>query len=492
MNKLKKKPLSQKVALQKNATPILSAEDLLSSEKRQQTLSDIRTLLNLPDEEYDKVFLSVIHNFALFVQNLPETERSFYASLGGMIDHALERASLSLFLARTYLLPEGTTLSSVSEEEMLWVYAIFTASLLLDVGKIPTRHVVSLTDANGNVSEAWHPYTGPMQIKGSTTHYVFGFMDEHNDHLRWMVTPLLARQIVGDTGFNWLSSNEEVLQAWLGLLSDDQTEMGWLKVIPLADAQILESYFTDRKVFRHSLSTQTIGLINKIIKERNDAKNKQKELHDRLTGEQIDKAQDKDKKEAKETKEKTGDEKIDKEAALEAAILAQQEKLRGVAREAKEASITPKEEKAVVGNFINWLNQTQEKTKTGESNVEINRVAEGVVITKEIIDRFVSENKLQNLSSELVEKILQQQSFATPWMVANITGQMAPALIAQTSNLVFAPGMAVSLHVQAFPINSNPDVKAVPTETKFAEEVKDKEAHHKTSPTPYLTSAKRS
>ena len=57
MNKLKEKPISDKVALQKNATPILMPQDLLSSEKRQQNLTDIRTLLSLPDEEYDKIFL---------------------------------------------------------------------------------------------------------------------------------------------------------------------------------------------------------------------------------------------------------------------------------------------------------------------------------------------------------------------------------------------------------------------------------------------------
>jgi hypothetical protein len=281
-----------------------------------------------------------------------------------------------------------------------------------------------------------------MSIKNSITHYIFGFKDEHNDHLRWQVTPLLARQILPAEGFNWLASNEEVLQAWLGLLSDDQTEMGWLKVIPLADAQILESYFTDRKVFRHSLSPQTLALIEKLKKERKEALKRLKEL---------------------EKKDKKEESKWNKESLLDDMTLAQ------IAKEAKEGKITPKEADKVVGQFINWLNHTQEKVVAGKSDVEILRVAgaaEGILITKEIIDKFVSENKLQHLTSELVEKILQQQEFANPWQVARVTGHMTPTLIAANNSLAFAQGLPLSLDVKTFPLSAAPEIKSVTGENQ--------------------------
>lgn len=411
MNKLKEKPLSDKIALQKNATPILTPQDLLSSEKRQQNLTDIRTLLSLPDDEYDKIFLSVVHNFANFVQNLPETERSFYASLGGMIDHALERAALSLFLARTYLLPEGSTLSSVSEDEMLWVYAIFTASLLLDVGKISTHHVVSLTDEAGNIVHAWDPYAGPMQIKDKTTHYVFGFNDHPNDHLRWQVTPLLARQIMPADGFNWLASNEEVLQAWLGLLSDDQREMGWLKVIPLADAQIIESYFTDRKVFRSGLPPQTIALINKILKEKKDAQKRQKELGEKMLNEHAEKAiVSKDSKDAK-------DSKLSKDALFGAAMISQSDKLKSLAKEMKT------DPKSVVDRFIKWL-ETQDK----QHKTTVQNTTDGALITEAVINKFISDNKNLGVTAQQVHDTLKSQgvtqAISNPVAFAQQTGQM--------------------------------------------------------------------
>jgi integrating conjugative element relaxase (TIGR03760 family) len=432
MNKIKKKPITDKIALQKNATPILTAEDLLSSEKRQQILSEIRTLLSLSDEEYNKIFLSVIHQFVLFVQNLPETERSFYASLGGMIDHALERSSLSLFRARTYLLPEGTTLSSVSEEEMLWVYAIFTASLLLDVGKIPTRHVVSLTDAEGNIIESWLPYTGPMQINDKSTHYVFGFMDDHNDHLRWQVTPLLARQIIPADGFNWLASNEEVLQAWIGLLSDDQREMGWLKVIPLADAQILEGYFSDRKVFRHSLSPQTIALINKILKEKKDAQKRQKELGEKILFEHAEKAVD--------TKTFSDESKLNKQALFGFASTTQHDKLKTAMHETKVDAHD------IGSKFLDWIKkETSEHQKGTPNKTEVSNIEKGAAITQQIVDKFVSENKsLGVTAAQVLDTLIKQnigEMLKNPVEVMQQSGQINVAVMTINPYAVFPAGV---------------------------------------------------
>ncbi|MDX2163785.1 MAG: TraI domain-containing protein [Gammaproteobacteria bacterium] len=463
MNKLKKKPITDKIALQKNATPLLTAEELLSTEKRQQILSDIRTLLNLPDEEYNRVFLRDIHAFVLFVQNLPETERSFYASLGGLLDHALERASLSLFLARTYLLPEGTTLSSVSEEEMLWVYAIFTASLLLDVGKIPTRHIVSLTDKDGNVSELWQPFAGPMEIKENKTHYVFGFEDVPNDHLRWMITPLLARQIISAEGFTWLASNEEVLQAWIGLLTDDQREMGWLKVIPLADAQILESYFSDRKVFRHALSPQTIALINKIIKERKEAQKRQKELGERILTEHAEKAVD--------TKSISDEAKINKSSTLFGVTsLASQEKLKSAAQEIKSNA------KDAVRQFINWLHQAQESPKSTDAKIDVPRVAEGAVITNDVINKFVSDNKQSGLTAQQIREHLIQSTIAVSVAYAQQSGVISPALLVINPYVAYPAQLGVppiGMGIQVFPPQVIPEVQpATPTQAAPTEAAK--------------------
>lgn len=479
MNKLKKKPISEKIALQKNATPILSAEDLLSGEKRQQTLTDIRTLLNLPDEEYNKIFLTVVHQFALFVQNLPETERSFYASLGGMIDHALDRASLSLFLARTYLLPEGSTLSTVSEEEMLWVYAIFTASLFLDIGKIPTRHVVSMTDSAGNTIEAWHPYAGPMQIKDNKTHYIFGFMDDPNDDLRWQVTPLLARQLMPVDGFNWLSSNEEVLQAWIGLLTDDQTEMGWLKVIPLADAQILESYFTDRKVFRHSLSSQTIALIHKIQKEKKDSKQRQKELGEKMLGENAEKAI-----RAIDEKGHVDESKLTKQALFGYMAASEQSKLKSFAQEIRMDS------KDIVKQFLNWT-QAQEKSSSSDVKNNAVHVKEGVLIANGLLDKFVSDNKQVGVTAEQLYKVLADSGIANPVTHIQLTGQVSPPLLVSNPYLVFPSGPPpIVIPAQTTPAQA-PAVQQQGLREAGAikEQQAQEQARH--TPTPYTTTPKR-
>lgn len=461
MNKLKEKPINNKIALHKNPTPILSAEDLLSSEKRQQILTDMRTLLNLPDDEYDRIFTAVIKQFALFTQNLPETERSFYASLGGMLDHALERTSLSLFLARTYLLPEKSTLASVSEEEMLWVYTIFTASLCLDVGKIYTRHVVSLTDKDGSVIEAWDPFSGAIKINGSTSHYVFGFVDDPNDHLQWQVTPLLAREIIPHDGFSWLASNPEVLQAWLGLLSNDFSDMGWLKVIPLADAQILEAYFTDKKIFRHGLSPQAIALLEKIKKDRKDAQQRLKEFSEKVLGKDVDRTRD--------SKFLSEDSKYTKETMFGfAAGMSQHDKLKTAAKEILG------DIKGITGQFLDWLHKTQIKEAAGLTQDKLNMpfVENGkAVLTNAVIEKFIADNKALGITADQVKASLIQSSIVVSVAHAQQSGVLSPALLVINPYVAFPAQLGVppiAMNSNVYPLQAIPEVQPAPTQAPQA------------------------
>ncbi len=438
-----KKPLSEKKIVHRDPVPILSADQLLATEKRQQALTDMRGLLSLPDEEYERIFLKITENFAEFVQNLPETERSYYANIGGMLDHALERASLSLFLSRTYLLPEDATLASISESEMLWVYAVYTAALLYDIGKIATKHIVTLTDEQGSDIKSWLPYDGSM-TQENASHYVYSFSEEHHDRMRWMVTPLLARQILPEEGFAWIASDADVLESWLGLLSDELRTVGsLLSVIPLADAQLLESYFTDRKVFRHNLSPQTVALLSKIQKERKELLKRQKELRDKLLAETAEKSLDKDKP--------------SKEDAKQDSKNTSKQSLFGFPSQDKEITkvIVAHDAKQVTQQFITWLQQNADKFNKDSL---IKHAASGVLIDHKILQQFIGESKTSNLSVGALEKLITQTDIAKPVTYTQVvesalkTGHINSALLVQNPYLVFPAGpppLAAIIGIQA-------------------------------------------
>jgi integrating conjugative element relaxase (TIGR03760 family) len=232
--------------------PVLRAEELLASDKRQQILKKLRVLVDLPTAEYEIYYLSAISNFAEFAQSLPATHHSYYSHVGGLLDHALDRTTIALTLCRSYLQPEeGAKKVELSPIQQLWLYAVFTAALFLDAGKMATKQAVTLCDEKGQPLQSWLPYSGPMVSQGD--YYKFEFEKQNWARLQAMVGPLLARQLlltdVVDknglpvSGFNWIASNKEILDAWLAMLNEDQTGGGKiLTVIPQADAQAIAAY----------------------------------------------------------------------------------------------------------------------------------------------------------------------------------------------------------------------------------------------------------
>jgi len=232
---------------------IKSGATLLATEKRLQHTRNIKNLLNLPPKLYQRLYQQVIVQFAEFTQELPETVQGAFASAGGFLDHGLERASRALSLCLAYFFPEEKNFQQASTQQSLWIYAVFTAALLYDVGKLGVKYQIDICKKDGTTLQTWLPYTSSMVAQGK--YYKYDFLKENRDNLRRMITPLLARQILaeaentGETepnsigGFNWIASNPDVLEAWLALLSGDiRSVSAFLTVIPLADAQTIENH----------------------------------------------------------------------------------------------------------------------------------------------------------------------------------------------------------------------------------------------------------
>jgi ferredoxin len=237
--------------------------NLLVPEKRQQYLKNIKSLLNLPPKLYDHLYYKPIQRFAEFVQTLPETHHGLFSESGGLLDHALERASRALSILLAYFFAQEKNFQNISSQDALWVYAVFTAALLLDIGKIAVKYKITICHKDGEPLKEWLPFTGSMLQEGK--YYKFEYAKENRDHLRQLVTPLLARQllqefnagekseaaIVGNSGFNWIASNPDVLEAWLMLLNGESRSVSpYLTVIPIADAQVIDNHLVIRAPFQ--------------------------------------------------------------------------------------------------------------------------------------------------------------------------------------------------------------------------------------------------
>jgi hypothetical protein len=191
---------------------------------------------------------------------------------------------MTMQMCRTYLLTGDETLDKLSAYELLWVYAVFSASLLLDVGTIATKQCVTLYNSEGEFIKPWSPYSGSMIGQGAG--YQFEFTQENLDHLRTLVAPLLARQIMPEgevfddsdgegttsnlpTGFLSIASEPKILEAWLAMFTGDIRGTGTLlSIIHIVKAQMEAGFFIEGKTTNYHITPNTLAFLEKLKQKR--------------------------------------------------------------------------------------------------------------------------------------------------------------------------------------------------------------------------------
>ncbi len=226
----------------KDLTAIIPPPQLLLEGKRPDLIKNITKFSALDSSRFESLCLNLIYNLVNHCQSLPETSNSYYALPGGLLDHALNRTEAALGLFREYIVPgEG---GELSEEQKLWLYALFSAGLLQGIGKLQTDYRVDLFDANGQLLKQWTPLLESMSSVAG--HYEFEFQPEGEGNLRCRLNLLIARLLMPASGFAWIISNPEVLAIWLALLNEDADSAGTLGAILIrADAIAIQRYFYD-------------------------------------------------------------------------------------------------------------------------------------------------------------------------------------------------------------------------------------------------------
>ena len=208
-------------------TAIASPKALLAENKRSILLEKIATSCGLDTSRFDNLGLTLIHEFANQCQQLPETSLNFYALPGGVLDHALHRTEAAVHLLRQQIVPARS--ERLSEEQQLWMYALFSASMMQGIGKLQLDYRIELFDVNGLFSRLWNPLL--EQLGTHAKYYYHEFTHTKDDDLRRRLNLLLAYQLMPHSGFTWIAEHPLVLAAWLALLNEDPYAAGMLGLI---------------------------------------------------------------------------------------------------------------------------------------------------------------------------------------------------------------------------------------------------------------------
>ena len=186
--------------------PVMRAEKLVHSRRYRLILNKIADLCSMPESHFEMLYIDLIDNFAEFVQLIPQTANGVLASL---LNEGLVRGVTAIdHYTREY-----------GEDSLnaLNCYALFSASLLLDISKALTNQKVMITDEDGQYLTEWRPFVGSML--GLGTHYKFYPISSAYQRLNDQVTSILARQIMPESGFLWLASHWRIFADWLDALN---------------------------------------------------------------------------------------------------------------------------------------------------------------------------------------------------------------------------------------------------------------------------------
>lgn len=238
----RKNTLSTQAKSLKDLTSMVTAAQFLADSKRQQLMQKMRDYSALEVTRYDSLCGTLIDNLVNYCQSLPESTNSYYAQAGGLVDHALNRTEAALGLFQEFMIQDHA--GTLSEEQKLWQYALYSAAILQGIGKLFIDYRINLFDTNGQLLKLWNPLVESLVNVGS--YYDYEFQKEGDVEFRRRLNLLLARALMPPSGFTWIASNPQVLAVWLALLNEDPRSAGTLGALLIrADAIAIQRYFTE-------------------------------------------------------------------------------------------------------------------------------------------------------------------------------------------------------------------------------------------------------
>lgn len=197
--------------------PVLSAEALLRPERSQVLIRELQTLVNIPDDYFDALYMGALNRFAEFVQLIPIQP---FGALSGLLSQGLARAYLGV---KTYLAQDKKT-------DGLMTYAIFSAAILLDVSKALINQKIAIVEEKGEFIDEWRPFEASL-IDREANFYKMYPVNPIYQRLDQSIKPLLARQLMPILGFLWIAGDPAIFAEWLDALRGDALQGGTVEYI---------------------------------------------------------------------------------------------------------------------------------------------------------------------------------------------------------------------------------------------------------------------
>lgn len=224
------KIMQNKIYQSGHLLPVCTHSRLLSASRLQTFLQEIQQYCALPENHYKALYRNAINQFAEFVQVIPDEPQ---AALGGLFNLGLARAILAL---RQYV----EEAKNKFDTDPLINYAIFTAGLFFDVGRVLSQQKIVICNDKGDFISEWYPFAGSMAEQAVSFYKMYPYGTSIYQGFNHDGAVLFSRQLMPKEGFLWLSSDLDIFIDWLSALRGDVSGSGrrigrTLSLLPLED-----------------------------------------------------------------------------------------------------------------------------------------------------------------------------------------------------------------------------------------------------------------
>lgn len=188
---------------------VIGADKLLKQSSHQEILKDIQQNIAFSEVRYEILYEPLINSFVEYVQGLHD--------VGKLSDEQLMNTGLE----RAY----GVTLNYIKDRgqdaEYSFVYALFSAALLLDIGRVDFGRKIMICNKRGVFLKEWQPILG-VSLYDDASHFKVRESINYSEKMCNIITPLLAQKIMPEVGLLCIRENPELLVAWLSILAHDE------------------------------------------------------------------------------------------------------------------------------------------------------------------------------------------------------------------------------------------------------------------------------
>ncbi|MEC8460598.1 MAG: TraI domain-containing protein [Pseudomonadota bacterium] len=190
--------------------PAHEANKLLKPQGVARILAKLRHLITIDEALYVSCYQQLNQRFAEFVQCLPPPGEKHHQY--SMLAVSLRRAYLLVEAFSKHMAVSYGKRHAETDEGARLLYAVYAAALLFEIGNITSGRRIVLCNDQGAYLSQWLPFE--KSINTYSRHFKIRYGQSLPDVLLIPMTHVLAKQIMPETGFQWIAEQTEVLHRW--------------------------------------------------------------------------------------------------------------------------------------------------------------------------------------------------------------------------------------------------------------------------------------